>query len=150
MKLTSTYSMADFRADLSTLYSRAGLRGEGLVFLLTDQQVVHERMLVYFNDMLSSGSLPDLYTSEDKDNVVNAIRNEVKAAGVMDSSENCWGFFIDKVRVRVTVRVTVTVRVRVKVRVRVRVKVRVRLDRVASRRESRVVRGRGACRADWG
>ena len=55
MKLTSTYSMADFRADLSTLYSRAGLRGEGLVFLLTDQQVVHERMLVYFNDMLSSG-----------------------------------------------------------------------------------------------
>ena len=98
VKLTSTYSMADFRADLFTLYSRAGLRGEGLVFLLTDQHVVHERMLVYFNDMLSSGTLPDLYTSEDKDNVVNAIRNEVKAAGVMDSSENCWDYFIDKVQ----------------------------------------------------
>ena len=98
IKLTSAYSMNDFKADLFTLYNRAGLKGEGLVFLVTDQQIVHERMLVDFNNILSSGVLPDLYTTEDKDNIINAIRPEVKAAGVMDSVENCWEYFIDKVR----------------------------------------------------
>ena len=58
-------------------------------------------MLVYFNDMLSSGVIPDLYNQEDKDNIVNAIRPEVKAAGVMDSTDNCWDFFIEKVSRRV-------------------------------------------------
>ena len=70
-------------ADLFTLYNRAGLKGEGIVFLFTDQHVVDERMLVHFNDMLSSGRLPDLYSAEDKDNIVNAIRPEVKSSGVI-------------------------------------------------------------------
>ena len=47
-------------------------------------------MLVYFNDMLSSGYIPDLYTPDDTDNIINAIRPEVKAAGLMDSRDNCW------------------------------------------------------------
>ena len=55
-------------------------------------------MLVYFNDLLSSGYIPDLYTADDKDNIINAIRPEVKAAGLMDSRDNCWNFFIDRVR----------------------------------------------------
>ncbi|KAL1498812.1 hypothetical protein AB1Y20_014117 [Prymnesium parvum] len=98
IKLTSVYSMIDFKADLVSLYYRAGLRGEQVVLLFTDQQIVHERMLVYFNDMLSSGSIPDLYTQEEKDNIINSIRPELKAAGIMDSIDNCWEYYIDKVR----------------------------------------------------
>ena len=55
-------------------------------------------MLVYLNDMLSSGYIPDLYTPDDTDNIINAIRPEVKAAGLMDSRDNNWNFFIDRVR----------------------------------------------------
>jgi hypothetical protein len=44
VKLTSTYSMSDFKADLFSLYTRTGLKGEGIVFLFTDQQILHERM----------------------------------------------------------------------------------------------------------
>ncbi len=55
-------------------------------------------MLVYLNDLLSTGYIPDLYSADDKDNIINAIRPEVKQAGHMDSRENCWDFFIDKVR----------------------------------------------------
>ena len=40
VKLTSTYSMSDFKADVLALYQKAGLKGEGLVFLFTDQQCV--------------------------------------------------------------------------------------------------------------
>lgn len=34
---------------------------------------------------------------EDKDNFCNAVRAEVKQAGMMDTTDNCWDFFIDKV-----------------------------------------------------
>jgi len=98
LKLTASYSMTDFKADITNLYASSGLKGNQLVFLFTDQQIINEKMLVYFNDMLSSGYIPDLYTSDDKDNIINAIRPEVKAAGLMDSRDNCWNFFIDRVR----------------------------------------------------
>ena len=32
--------MSDFKADVLALYQKAGLKGEGLVFLFTDQQCV--------------------------------------------------------------------------------------------------------------
>lgn len=35
---------------------------------------------------------------EDKDAFCNSVRNEVKQAGLVDTMENCWDFFIDKVR----------------------------------------------------
>jgi len=39
----------------------AGLKGEGLLFLLTDSQIVDEKMLVFVNDLLASGEIPDLF-----------------------------------------------------------------------------------------
>ena len=98
VKLTSTYSMGDFKADVASLYNKAGVKGEGLVWLFTDQQLLHERMLVYFNDILSVGLPPDLFNQEDRDNAINAIRAEVKAAGIMDTPDNCFEFFVNKVR----------------------------------------------------
>jgi len=98
LKLTASYGMGDFKADMITLYQGSGVKGQSIVFLFTDQQIIDERMLVYFNDLLSSGYIPDLYNSDDKDNIINAIRPEVKAAGLMDSRDNCWNFFIDRVR----------------------------------------------------
>jgi hypothetical protein len=37
-----------------------------------------------------------LPSQEDKDNLCNAVRNEVKGAGLLDSPDNCWDFFINK------------------------------------------------------
>jgi hypothetical protein len=33
---------------------------------------------------------------EDKDNFCNAVRAEIKQAGLLDTTENCWSFFINK------------------------------------------------------
>ena len=86
------------QADLSQLYIKAGLKGIGTVFLLTDAQVPDEKFLVVINDLLASGEIPELFSDEDLENIINGIRNEVKGAGLQDSRENCWSFFIDKVR----------------------------------------------------
>lgn len=55
-------------------------------------------MLVFVNDLLSSGEIPDLFPTEDKDEIINAMRGETKAAGLIDTNENCWGTFITKVK----------------------------------------------------
>ncbi len=35
---------------------------------------------------------------EDKDEIINAMRGETKALGLLDTNENCWGTFISRVR----------------------------------------------------
>jgi dynein heavy chain len=52
---------------------------------------------VLVNDLLASGDIPELFATEDRDEIVNAMRGETKAAGLADSTENCWATFIDKV-----------------------------------------------------
>lgn len=96
--ISQAYSINDLKTDLQTMYNKAGMKNEGVLFLFTEGQITNERFLVYINDLLSSGEVADLYQTEDKDNIVNAIRTAVKGAGIIDNRDNCWNFFIDRVR----------------------------------------------------
>lgn len=77
---------------------KAGVKDEGLMFLFTEGQITKENFLVYLNDLLSSGEIADLFAAEDADGIVNSVRPAVKSEGLTDSKENCWKFFIDRVR----------------------------------------------------
>ena len=59
-------------------------------------QVADERFLVLINNLLASGEIPDLFSDDEVENVVTMVRNEVKGAGMQDTRENCWKFFIDR------------------------------------------------------
>ncbi|KAA6419077.1 MAG: flagellar outer dynein arm heavy chain beta [Trebouxia sp. A1-2] len=96
--VSSSYGVADFKENLLALYTKAGVKGTAITFLMTDNQIVNEKFLVYINDLLSTGYIADLCTQEDKDTFCNSVRGEVKQAGMVDSADNCWDFFIDKVR----------------------------------------------------
>eukprot|EP00899_Mesostigma_viride_P003607 jgi/Mesvir1/13247/Mv18980-RA.1 len=104
--ISSSYGMSNLRDDIQKMYQKAGLKGEGTAFLFTDSQITDEHFLVYLNDLLSSGDIPDLYSPEDKDNIINAMRGEVKSAGLTDTRENCWAMFISKVRANLHVILT--------------------------------------------
>ena len=54
-------------------------------------------MLVSVNDLLASGEVPELFAPEERDEIVNAMRGETKALGLVDTAENCWATFIAKV-----------------------------------------------------
>ena len=98
IQLRKGYSAADLKAELAQLYLKAGLKNMGLVFLMSDAQVADERFLVLINDLLASGEIPDLFADDEFENIINGVRNEVKGLGMEDSRDNCWSFFIDKVR----------------------------------------------------
>eukprot|EP00762_Andalucia_godoyi_P000343 ANDGO_03199.mRNA.1 Dynein beta chain len=97
--VTSNYGINEFKLDLIELYKKTGLKGLPYVFLMTDGQIVEENMLVYLNDLLSSGYIPDMFTPEEKDGIIGSISNEVKQAGLdYNNKDVCFGYFIDKVR----------------------------------------------------
>ena len=98
ISVTQSYGMPDLRVDLQNLYLKCGVKNMPVTFLLTDTQIVEDNWLVYINDLLSSGNIPDLFNAEDKDSILSSVRNEAKAQGVPDSREALHEFFINNVR----------------------------------------------------
>ncbi|TMS22374.1 hypothetical protein E3U43_012639 [Larimichthys crocea] len=96
--LRKGYSIADLKTDLASLYIKAGVKNIGTVFLMTDAQVADEKFLVLVNDLLASGEIPDLFPDDEVENIIGSVRPEVRGSGLMDTRENCWKFFIDRVR----------------------------------------------------
>ncbi|XP_076261923.1 dynein heavy chain at 93AB isoform X2 [Rhynchophorus ferrugineus] len=98
IQLKKGYGVIDLRNELSSLYLKSGLKNVGIMFLMTDAQVPNEQFLVLINDMLAVGEVPDMFPEDEVENIIAGVRNEVKGAGMLDTRENCWKFFIDRVR----------------------------------------------------
>jgi dynein heavy chain len=96
--VSQTYSLLDFKTDLQTMYNKAGIKQEGVLFLLTDTQISNERFFVYLNDLLSSGNIPDLYTKDEKEAIINSVTNKAKGAGYSAEPASVWSYFIAKIR----------------------------------------------------
>lgn len=52
-------------------------------------------MLVYINDMLSTGYIEGLFTKEDAQALAGGLRNEAKSNGIVDTPENIFQYFKD-------------------------------------------------------
>ena len=52
------------------------------MFLFTDQQIFTSRCLVYMNDLLTSGDIPDLFALEEQDTIISAVTTRVRGAGL--------------------------------------------------------------------
>ncbi|XP_029686913.1 dynein axonemal heavy chain 9 isoform X2 [Takifugu rubripes] len=96
--LRKGYSVSDLKMDLASLYIKAGMKNIGTMFLMTDAQVADEKFLVLVNDLLASGEIPDMFPDEEVEHIIGSVMPEVCALGLMDTKENCWKFFIDRVR----------------------------------------------------
>jgi dynein heavy chain len=96
--ISGSYGLNDLKEDLKAMYNLAGVKEEGVLFLFTDSQITNERFLVPMNDLLASGNIPDLYTTEEVDGIVNAMVTRVKAAGLTPDRGECWKFFIELVK----------------------------------------------------
>jgi dynein heavy chain len=84
---------------LKELYRKSAVKPAlPLVFMLTDTQITDERFLVYLNDLLSSGRIPDLFTKDEHDSIFSQLRSAAKAEGVPDNRHSMMNFFIGRVR----------------------------------------------------
>ncbi|XP_058038720.1 dynein axonemal heavy chain 11-like [Ahaetulla prasina] len=101
--LRKDYTIEDLKVDLASLYIKTGAKNIPTVFLLTDAQVPDEHFLVLINDLLASGEIPDLFTDEDTDSIIAGMKNEIHEFGLTDTRENCWNFFLDRIRLQLKI-----------------------------------------------
>jgi dynein heavy chain len=80
------------------MFTKAGVAGAQLLFILTDAPIADEKFLVYINDLLSSGWIPELFPKDELDGLIGKIRSEAKQAGCNDVPDELFNFFLDKVR----------------------------------------------------
>jgi len=93
-----TYSLVDLKADLQNLYFRAGVKSEGVVFLLNGSEIPNDKFLVYFSELMASGRITNLYTKEEQDAVIGAMITKARAKGLSTEPAFCWEQFLSQVR----------------------------------------------------
>jgi dynein heavy chain len=98
LSVTSNFRVDDLKESLKELYKVAGVKGIPTTFLMTDTQIVNEKFLVYINDMLSSGWIPDLFARDEMDALFGGLRNEAKANNIPDTAVDMLNFFLLRVR----------------------------------------------------
>lgn len=98
IQLKRGYCMQDMKEEIAGLYIRVGLKNVGSVFLISDAQIPDESILMLCNDMLASGDIPELFAEDQYESILSGIRNEVKQSAIVDTKDNCWKFFIEKVK----------------------------------------------------
>jgi dynein heavy chain len=96
--VSRNYGEQEFRDDIKKLYSTLGIENKETVFLFTESHLAKESFMEILNNMLTSGVVPALYSDDEKDSIVNLIRDEVVKARMFDSKENCWNYFVNKCR----------------------------------------------------
>ena len=94
--LSRGYGEEQFKEDLKELYKLLG-QGE-VVFLFTDAHVVEEGFLEFINNMLTTGMVPALYATDEKDALCSTVRAEVRQANLPETPDNLWNFYVAKCR----------------------------------------------------
>jgi dynein heavy chain len=77
---------------------KTGVNGLEMLFLMTDSQITDEKFLVYINDILSAGYIPELFAVDEIDTIHGKIRGEAKGQGIEDNPDALMTFFINKVK----------------------------------------------------
>uniref|UniRef100_A0A8C2AG99 Dynein heavy chain 10, axonemal-like n=1 Tax=Cyprinus carpio TaxID=7962 RepID=A0A8C2AG99_CYPCA len=94
--LSRGYSETNFREDLKTLYLKLGIENKKMIFLFTDAHVAEEGFLELINNMLTSGMVPALFPDDEKESVLNQLRDEAMKNGSGPSKESVWQYFVNK------------------------------------------------------
>ena len=96
--LARGYNDTTFREDLKKVYNILGVQNLPTMFLFTDNHVVEEGFLELINNMLTTGTVPALFADEEKDAMVNAIREDLLSNKIPVNREDGLRYLIDRCR----------------------------------------------------
>ncbi|XP_052872308.1 dynein axonemal heavy chain 8 [Anopheles cruzii] len=98
--LTRAYNVTNLMEDLRYLYREAGLAGQGITFIFTDNDIKDECFLEYLNNVLSSGEIANLFPKDDIDQITNELIPVMKRVDPkrIPTQDNLYEFFISRAR----------------------------------------------------
>jgi dynein heavy chain len=93
------YGMKEWREDMvNNLFCAAGIDSQPQVFLLPDTQIINEAFVEDVNNILNNGKIPNLYSGEDVQKIVEDMKDTHKSddlikgledAGILEVFEDC-------------------------------------------------------------
>ncbi|KAJ7549736.1 hypothetical protein O6H91_07G065700 [Diphasiastrum complanatum] len=98
IELKKGYNLTDFREDVKKLYRIAGVQGYPVAFLFTDTQILNEGFVEDINNLLNSGEVPGLFTSDEKDRIAGDMREYANKLGLPETKEVLYTSFINRAR----------------------------------------------------
>ena len=98
IEVTKTYRVNEFREDLKLLFRQAGVENKATMFLFNDTQIVDEAMLELINNILSSGTVANLFTPEELEEIYGELAPLAKKAGVEQDPPVLFKWLIERVR----------------------------------------------------
>ena len=96
IEITKNYDRNAWFEDLKTVFKKAGCENRRTVFLFTDSQIVMETMLEDLNNVLNTGSVPNLFPADEVMQILDAVNSRAKAAGRNQTPTDTFEFFIDE------------------------------------------------------
>eukprot|EP00116_Pleurobrachia_bachei_P000103 sb/3460365/ len=73
-EISKAYGMAEWKDDLKKLLVSAGVKGQPMVFLLTDAQIKMESFLQDVDNLLNTGEVPNLFAPDEKQEIIEGVR----------------------------------------------------------------------------
>jgi dynein heavy chain len=98
--LTRSYKDADLLEDIKQLYQMAGGKGDGVTFILTDNEIKSEGFLEYINNILATGEIGGLFARDEIDEITMELIPHMKREFPKraPTGENLYDYFIARVR----------------------------------------------------
>ena len=99
VEISKSYSFTEWREDMKKILLDSGAHGKETVFMLSDTQVKDEAFVEDINNILNSGEIPNLYPTDEKMQVMEAVRQLASKQGkVYETPLELWSFFTERCR----------------------------------------------------
>ncbi|KAL7843672.1 hypothetical protein AOLI_G00251840 [Acnodon oligacanthus] len=98
IELSKNYGTAEWKEDIKSIMMKAGLQNVQITFLFVDTQIKSESFLEDVNNILNSGDVPNLYTGEEQDRILTAMKPVVQDLGQQPTKANLMAAYVKRVR----------------------------------------------------